>query len=265
MSLIDAAMAHAHDDGPSSHPEEGVIIGDTFVRVEYEMKERDKLDEEGKAIPGEKEQYNTGMFRLMKYKGIDVSQISELDPANAEEVVRAVWETCEVYFDKQLDVLRGNIVEADFQKEVDSILNADEEVKVIGNVNNPQGKAKPLEEEDIAQIIKDKGISSNRPDYEVSDEIYQEMTNRGLEDDGNIDMYEWVQEWQAGNKDVDAILANSKRVTSPAAAGPVDKGGLTDDEYEQLELWEDIVGQIGELNFQFTDELEALRKKKEEG
>lgn len=264
-SLIDEAMLHAHDDSPSSHPEEGVIIGDTFVRVEYEMKERDKLDEEGKPIPGEKETYNTGTFKLMKYTGIDVSQISELDPANGEELVSAIWETCEVYFDKQLEVLRGNASEEDFTKEVKNMVNADADVEVIGNTKTSKPSGKILEEEDLAQIIKDKGISKNRPDYEISDEIYEELQNRGFEDDGKIDMYEWVQEWQNGDKDVDAILANSKRVTNPVPSGPVDMGGLDEEEYEKLELWEDIVGQIGEDKFQFMDELEALREKKEKG
>ena len=267
-SLIDEAMLHAHDDNPSSHPEEGVIIGDTFVRVEYVIKERDKLDEKGDPIPGEKEKYNTGMFRLMKYTEVDVSQISELEAENGKELVSAIWETCEIYFDKQLEVLRGNASEADFTKEVETMVNADDDVKVIRNANDPQGKPqKMLEEEDLAQIIKDKGISKNRPDYEIVDEIFEEMKNRGLGDDGSLEIYDWVQGWQNGekDKDVDTILANSKRVTNPTPAGPVDMGGLDEEEYEKLELWEDIVGQIGEAKFQFMDELEALREKKEKG
>jgi len=145
--LLDDVMKEGLQEENDPHPQEGVHMGTTFLRVEEEVKDKEqeipKRDADGQLIitnPGADEPefetetvtvpVGTGMFRLVRYGEVTVEEVVEDEICDGDEIVKDSWDAAVYFFDQHVKVLKGDITQDAFDDEVKNRSVTGEEAEI---------------------------------------------------------------------------------------------------------------------------------------
>lgn len=202
MSLIDSLLDKGMDAENDPHPQEGVFFADddesetgTFLRVEDEtaMKEQEvpQLDDDenfvmgpnGKPVMVKKVMpVPTGRHKLVKYTGITRQEARDAVFPEGELITLDTWDGCGYFYNKQMDVIRGELSEEDFQKELEEREQTGREPEVV-----------PEEEDKYPEMLLQCMTTISQP--------------RGLDDERLMDYlkYEITSQYNIADPDEDKI------------------------------------------------------------
>ena len=129
--LLDDVMKDGLKEENDPHPQEGVLMGNVFLRVEDEIKDQEheipKRGSDGEVIEDSKGEpvmetvtvpTSTGRFMLMRYNGVTEGEIIHDTIVDGEEIVKDSWDAAVHYFDKQVKVLKGGMDQDELDEEI---------------------------------------------------------------------------------------------------------------------------------------------------
>jgi hypothetical protein len=220
MSLIDTLLDQGMDAENDPHPQEGVFFADegsstgTFLRVEEEIKMREQdvpeIDEDENIVMGPNGQpvmtrkmmpFETGRHQLVKYDAVERDDAKRLNLPEGKVITLDTWDGCVYWYEKQVKVLKGDMTQDDFDKEMEERTQTGMEPEV----------AAPAEEDKYPEMLVQCMSTITQP--------------RGLDDDRLSDYLKYELEQQFGidspdDQKIDAFIYEFRKADQPEIYDP---------------------------------------------